>query len=46
VLRDKRRAAGGTKAAEHGNVIAGVKMMIGAMVGQTLDDSIERRISV
>lgn len=31
---------------KHGNVIAGVKMMIGAMVGQTLDDSIEGRISV
>jgi general stress protein 26 len=31
---------------KHGNLVAGVKMMIGAMVGKTLDDSIEGRIAV
>ena len=31
---------------KHGNVVAGVKMMIGAATGKTLDDSIEGRIRV
>lgn len=31
---------------KHGNAIAGVKMLIGAAVGKTLDDSIEGRLSV
>jgi general stress protein 26 len=31
---------------KHGNAVAAVKMMIGAMVGKTLDDSIEGRVSV
>lgn len=29
---------------KHGNAIAGVKMMIGAVIGKTLDDSIEGRV--
>jgi general stress protein 26 len=29
---------------KHGNVIAGIKMMIGAAIGKTLDDSIEGRL--
>jgi general stress protein 26 len=29
---------------KHGNAVAGVKMMIGAMVGKTLDDSIEGKV--
>jgi general stress protein 26 len=29
---------------KHGNMVAGVKMMIGAMTGKTLDDSIEGRL--
>jgi general stress protein 26 len=31
---------------KHGNAVAGVKMMIGAAIGKTLDDSIEGRLSV
>jgi general stress protein 26 len=31
---------------KHGNAVAGVKMMIGAMVGKTLDDSIEGKLKV
>ena len=31
---------------KHGNAVAGVKVMFGAMVGKTLDDSIEGRVSV
>ena len=31
---------------KHGNTIAGVKMLIGAATGKTLDDSIEGRISL
>lgn len=31
---------------KHGNMVAGVKMMIGAATGKTLDDSIEGRVSV
>lgn len=31
---------------KHGNAVAGIKMMVGAMIGQTLDDSIEGRITV
>ncbi len=31
---------------KHGNAIAGVKMLIGAAVGKTLDDSIEGRLKV
>lgn len=31
---------------KHGNAIAGVKMMIGATIGKTLDDSIEGKIRV
>jgi general stress protein 26 len=31
---------------KHGNLVAGVKMMIGAMSGKTLDDSIEGRVTV
>lgn len=30
---------------KHGNAIAGVKMLIGAMIGKTLDDSVEGRIN-
>ena len=30
---------------KHGNAVAGVKMMIGAALGKTLDDSIEGRIT-
>ena len=29
---------------KHGNVVAGVKMMIGALVGKTMDDSIEGKL--
>jgi general stress protein 26 len=29
---------------KHGNVVAGVKMLIGAAIGKTLDDSIEGRL--
>lgn len=29
---------------KHGNLVAGVKMMIGAMVGKTMDDSIEGQL--
>ncbi len=31
---------------KHGNVVAGAKMMFGAVVGKTYDDSIEGKISV
>ena len=31
---------------KHGNLVAGIKMMMGAALGKTLDDSIEGRISV
>lgn len=31
---------------KHGNAIAGVKMLIGASIGKTLDDSIEGELSV
>ena len=31
---------------KHGNMIAGIKMLIGAAVGKTLDDSIEGRIAL
>lgn len=30
---------------KHGNAIAGIKMLIGAAVGKTLDDSVEGRLS-
>ena len=30
---------------KHGIVVAGVKMMIGAMIGKTLDDSIEGKVA-
>jgi general stress protein 26 len=31
---------------KHGNAVAGIKMMIGAVLGKTLDDSIEGTLSV
>jgi general stress protein 26 len=31
---------------KHGNLVAGVKMMLGAMTGKTMDDSIEGRVDV
>jgi general stress protein 26 len=31
---------------KHGNIVAGIKMMIGAAVGKTLDDSIEGKVAV
>jgi general stress protein 26 len=31
---------------KHGNLVAGMKMMVGSMVGKTVDDSIEGRIAV
>ncbi len=31
---------------KHGNAVAGLKMMVGAVLGKTLDDSIEGRISL
>ncbi|WP_316811559.1 pyridoxamine 5'-phosphate oxidase family protein [Pedobacter heparinus] len=31
---------------KHGNLVAGVKMMIGAAIGKTLDDSVEGQIRV
>jgi general stress protein 26 len=31
---------------KHGNMVAGIKMMIGAALGKTLDDSIEGRLAV
>ncbi len=31
---------------KHGNTVAGVKMLIGAMLGKTLDDSIEGKLKV
>lgn len=30
---------------KHGNAVAGIKMMVGAALGKTLDDSIEGRVS-
>lgn len=30
----------------HGNLVAGVKMMLGAATGKTLDDSIEGRVTL
>ena len=33
----------GTK---HGNTVAGIKMMIGSLIGKTLDDSIEGTLKV
>jgi general stress protein 26 len=31
---------------KHGNLVAGIKMMLGAMLGKTLDDSIEGTLKV
>lgn len=31
---------------KHGNMVAGMKMLIGAAIGKTLDDSIEGKVSV
>lgn len=31
---------------KHGNLVAGVKMMIGTAIGKTLDDSVEGRINI
>ena len=31
---------------KHGNLVAGIKMMVGAMIGKTLDDSIEGKVAV
>ena len=31
---------------KHGNAVAGVKMLLGAAIGKTLDDSIEGRLTV
>jgi general stress protein 26 len=31
---------------KHGNAVAGIKMMVGAMIGKTLDDSVEGRLEV
>lgn len=31
---------------KHGNAVAGVKMLVGAAIGQTLDDSIEGRLQL
>jgi general stress protein 26 len=31
---------------KHGHMVAGVKMLIGAAVGKTLDDSVEGRLTV
>jgi general stress protein 26 len=31
---------------KHGNAVAGIKMLIGAAIGKTLDDSIEGKIKV
>ena len=31
---------------KHGNTVAGIKMMIGAVIGKTLDDSIEGKLKV
>lgn len=31
---------------KHGNMVAGVKMMVGAMTGRTMDDSIEGRVAL
>jgi len=30
---------------KHGNLVAGIKMMVGAAIGKTLDDSIEGKIN-
>lgn len=31
---------------KHGNLVAGVKMLIGAVIGQTMDDSVEGKLTV
>lgn len=31
---------------KHGNAVAGIKMLIGATIGKTLDDSIEGKITL
>ncbi len=31
---------------KHGNAIAGIKMLVGAAIGKTLDDSIEGTVSI
>ena len=31
---------------KHGNAVAGIKMLVGAMIGKTLDDSIEGKVKV
>lgn len=31
---------------KHGNMVAGIKMMIGAAIGKTLDDSIEGKLNI
>ena len=31
---------------KHGNLVAGVKMLIGAAIGKSLDDSIEGTVSI
>lgn len=31
---------------KHGNVVAGIKMLVGAVLGKTLDDSIEGKLAV
>ena len=31
---------------KHGNAVAGIKMMVGAAIGKTLDDSIEGRVTL
>jgi hypothetical protein len=31
---------------KHGNLVAGTKMIIGAVLGKTLDDSIQGKINV
>ena len=30
---------------KHGSIVAGIKMLIGAAIGKTLDDSIEGRLA-
>jgi hypothetical protein len=34
-----------TAAKKHGNFVAGAKILVGAMAGKTLDDSIEGKLS-
>jgi hypothetical protein len=31
---------------KHGNFVAGMKMMVGAAIGKTLDDSIEGKLKI